>query len=320
MNERLAPILMQSAWRHGEMTPWGGEKLFGLLGKAAPGPRAGEALELSAIPGLESQNLAGQGLNQLIAQHGQRLVGKKVGQPFPLLLKLLDARERLSVQVHPDDSYARERHDKLGKNEAWVILQCEPGAELILGLVEGCTREELAAAAQAGPAIDGLLRRVPVKPGDAFYIPAGTVHAIGGGILLYEIQQSSDVTYRLYDWGRLDKQGQPRQMHLEDSLNVTDLNSRPVAAVPKLLNEDGTGQREKLLDSPYFEVERLQGCQEMQILPDEERFQVLTVLEAGALDWNCGMLSLKAGQTVLLPAEGFDVSFTGGSALICRPA
>ena len=213
----MLPLRMYPAYRHGDMTPWGGDALRAVYGRDIPDERTGEALEISAIPHLESRTVTGETLPQLLERDGARLSGDYAGQEFPLLLKLLAARDSLSVQVHPDDAYARQHEGgKLGKTEAWVILDCKPGAELVYGIRAGVTREDLrAACAAGGKAVEDCLRRLPVQPGDVVYIPAGMVHAIGEGILLLEIQQSSDVTYRFWDWGRLDANGNPRALHVE---------------------------------------------------------------------------------------------------------
>ncbi|HPA61402.1 MAG TPA: class I mannose-6-phosphate isomerase [Clostridia bacterium] len=316
----LQPIVLIPAWRHGEMTPWGGEALKTHFGKDAPGPRAGESLELSSIPGLESRDAQGRTLSELIALYGQALTGARVGSPLPLLLKLIDAREQLSVQVHPGDGYAQLHHGKLGKNEAWVVLQTAPGAQMILGLRKGTTKDALRAASLKGREVEGLLRSVEVHPGDVFYIPEGTVHAIGAGIVLYEVQQSSDITYRLYDWGRVDKHGRSRQLHLEDSLAVVNLAAQPVPAQASVISQREDGLHERLLDTPFFRLDRLSGCDKFACLPDPARCSVLTALSPMTLAWEAQSLQLSAGQSALLPAMGYPLRLSGKSALIAFPA
>ncbi len=316
----LPPFLLQPAWRYGEQTPWGGSRLKELFHKDPPGPCAGESLELSAIPGLQSRDSRGRALGELMEEHGQSLTGTAVKGTFPLLLKLLDAREKLSVQVHPDDEAAGSRHGKLGKSEAWVILACGPGAELICGVRESVTLGQLREASLSGAAVESLLRHVPVSPGETYYIPPGTVHAIGAGIVLYEIQQSSDVTYRLYDWGRVDREGKRRELHLEESLAVIDLASRPEPARPFILPVMGNGRRERLLANPYFGLERLQCCQGLVLQPDRARFGVLTAISSCTLLWDGGVQKLEKGSTALLPADGYPLSFTGQEALMAFPS
>lgn len=301
------------------MTPWGGEKLRSLYGKESPGPNAGESLELSAIPGLESRAEDGRTLSRLIEQYGHALTGTKVGSPFPLLVKLIDAREQLSVQVHPDDGYAQAHHGKPGKNEAWVILDCEPDASLTIGLRDGTSYEQLREAVENTGEIERILRTVKVSPGEVYSIPAGTIHAIGKGLVLYEIQQSSDVTYRLYDWGRLDKNGKGRELHPKQSLDVVKYHASPLPALPKPIKSNSGGRLERLLDTPFFLLDRLQEAKGFVTEPDPERFRVLTAVKPMTIRWDSGRLPLSAGQTALLPADGFSLCLSGESALLAAP-
>ena len=215
---------------------------------------------------------------------------------FPLLLKLLDAKEDLSVQVHPDDNYAQNHHGKLGKNECWVILSCEPGARLYCGLKEGVRPEQIGHAILQEESIEPLLRSVQIQAGDVIYIPAGTVHAIGGGILLYELQQSSDLTYRLFDWGRSDAAGKKRKLHLQQALDVMKPASRPEPLNARWVKADGHGKRECLLETPYFELFRLTNCTDFPISPDKERFSALTALSPGKIRWEGGEKFCKQGR------------------------
>ena len=237
-----------------------------------------------------------------------------MGETFPLLLKLLDARETLSVQVHPDDAYAARVEHKLGKTEAWHILSAAPGAELVYGVQPGTSKEALLAASQAGAAVEKLLRRVPVRVGETYYIPAGMVHAIGAGIVLYEIQQSSDVTYRFYDWNRTDKNGKKRELHLQKAVDVTDVGAQLTAARETPL-EPGHFQ---LLHEKYFTLERFAGFS--GTLPrDSRRFAILTATGPCALSWPEGALEMAPGQTALLPADGFDLVLRAEGALLSYP-
>lgn len=315
----IAPILMTPAFRYGEMTPWGGNKLGSLFNKAIPDDQTGECLEVSALPGLESCSPEKQTLSELIELYGKRLLGNLVQGDFPLLLKLIDAKDQLSVQVHPDDSYAKLHEGKFGKTEAWVILAHEPGAELVYGLKEGTTREELKTASENGRQVESLLQRVKVRVGDVFYIPAGTVHAIGSGIVLYEIQQSSDVTYRFYDWDRADAKGNKRPLHLEKALDVSDLNTRPSPVAARPLALLGKGKRSLLLSNPFFSLERFENCEmaPMTIAPD--RFALLTAIENAQLHYDGHTLNLSKGQSIFLPADGFPLSFSGAEALLSYP-
>ena len=315
----LAPIKMNPAYRCGLATPWGGSRLGSVYGKNIPDPRTGEALELSAIPGLNSVTDDGVAFGDLIAQYGEKLVGTAVKGEFPLLLKLLDADDALSVQVHPGDEYARRVEGKYGKTEAWVILQADPGAQLVFGVVPGTTIEQLREASQQGSAVQALLQRVDVEPGDVLYIPSGMVHAIGKGIMLYEIQQSSDVTYRFYDWDRVDQAGKKRELHLDKALDVTDVTLPAVKAVPQVMISDATGVRSQLLKNDFFGLERLEKCSGMVIAPTPEKFAIITAIEDGAIAWDGGSIDMKAGQTAFLPADGYELAVTGGHFLLTYP-
>lgn len=318
----LAPFLMEPAYRYGAQTPWGGNALQQLFDRRLPDIHTGESLEVSVIPGLESRNPQGRTLTQLIALYGAALTGPAFVKDFPLLLKLIDARQQLSVQVHPDDAYARAQEGKAGKAEAWVILQAQPGAELILGVLPGTTPGMLREASQQGVQVEGLLRRVPVQAGETYFIPAGTVHAIGAGIVLYEIQQSSDVTYRFYDWERRDAQGQKRTLHLEQALAVSDTARRIVPTVPiSLPLQGGHGSRERLLDTEYFVTERYRNCRGAVIESDAKRFAMLTALTAGKLHFGQNeSLNLSPGATAFLPADGWRLALDGEEFLLSLPA
>lgn len=317
----LAPLLMTPAYRHGKATPWGGSKLRELYNKDTPDLHTGESLELSAIPGLNSTDQDGTPLSVLIERYGKALVGTGVKGDFPLLLKLLDAREALSVQVHPDDAYARRHENKLGKSEAWIILAAEPGAQLVYGIREGVSRERLRAASEQGRQVEELLRFVTVEAGDVYDIPAGTVHAIGAGIVLYEIQQSSDVTYRFYDWERRDKHGNKRPLHLRQAIEVCDPDTRLDKVTPRELPLQGGGRRLGLLSTPYFQTERYLDCEGALLPDDARRFAVLTALKPARLTWAEGRaLDVPAGQTALLPAYGEQLRLDGADCLYSCPA
>lgn len=313
----MLPLRMIPAYRHGDMTPWGGDALQTVYGRAIPDGCTGEALEISAVSGLESRTPTGETLPQLLARDGARLAGDYAGAEFPLLLKLLAAKKPLSVQVHPDDAYAREHENKLGKTEAWVILRAEPGASILYGMKNGVTLDALRDALADGSGVEGLIRRVPVKPGDVYYLPSGMVHAIGSGILLYEIQQSSDVTYRLWDYNRTNAAGEKRPLHIRQSLDVIapDLKGR-IAQLPAC-GESGVLP---LLDVPAFRLECACVNGECELPPQPHAFRMLTALAGLLLSWQGDVLELKAGDSVLLPASCPPVTLMGvGQALISTP-
>lgn len=307
----MKPIKMTPAFRYGSATPWGCEGLRALH-KAIPDPRTGESLEVSVLPGLESRDSEGHTLTELLDTYGEAMRGTKIGKEFPLLLKLISAGDKLSVQVHPNDAYAREHeHGKLGKTEAWVILDAQPGAQIVYGIREGVSKEALARACEkGGAAIQACLNTVEVKPGDVYFIPAGMVHALGGGVTLMEIQQSSDVTYRFYDWDRVDAQGRGRELHIQKGLDVTDvsLHLPPCAGVTRP-RTGGTAAR--YIDERAFILERWHCESEMALPLTPEHFVLLCALGDGKLSWDDGEMALRRGDCVFLPAECGKTSLCG---------
>lgn len=311
----LLPLRMHPAFRGGALTPWGGEKLRTVYGKPIQDVPTGESLEVSCIPGLESADDMGVKLPELIARYGAAFAGKYADQPFPLLLKLIDASESLSVQVHPNDSYAHDHENgKLGKTEAWLILDAPEGSQLVYGIKPGTTLKELRAACEKGAAVEPLLRRVDVKPGDVCFIPAGCVHAIGAGIMLYEIQQSSDVTYRFYDWDRVDAKGNRRELHLTKALDVTDLSFSldPIPAPDAPMA--------RVLDETYFTLDLMRVHGETA-LPAVADFGLLTALEGIlTLCWQGGERPLSKGESLYIPAAAPRLTLKGdGRAALSMP-
>ncbi len=302
------PLIMTPSFRHGSETPWGGHALKELFGKDSPEDITGESLEVSALPGLESRvangELAGITLRDLLPLWGKRLTGSDE-DGFPLLLKFLDTRQPLSVQVHPDDAYALSHEGKPGKSEAWYILDAAPGAQLVYGI--DTHGESLRSVLDEGK-LESSLCRTEVHAGDVFYIPAGTVHALGSGIRCYEIQQASDLTYRLWDWGRIGKDGKPRQLHIEQAVAVSNVNSVPVRTEE---TEDLPGGRRTLLVSdPHFLLYAydLDG----RLTLPTGKMQFLTATAKGCtLCWENHQETLLPWQTAVLPAALPDVSVDG---------
>jgi mannose-6-phosphate isomerase len=224
----------------------------------------------------------------------------KSKKQFPLLVKFLDAHDRLSLQVHPNDAQAaRFDPTENGKNEAWVIVEADPGSRLFAGLKSGVDADELRRRL-GDNTLEECLHAFEVSAGDCVFIPAGTVHAIGEGILLAEVQQSSDLTFRLYDWGRVGTDGKPRELHIAEALECTDFARGPVDPVtPELLPDGG----ERLVESPYFRLTRYRGPRKTT-LASEENCHVLIGL-AGTTTFEVGehRETLETGQTVLVPAE-----------------
>jgi mannose-6-phosphate isomerase len=284
---------------------WGGERLGKLMGKSLPGPG----------PWAESWEVVDHGTDQSVVADGpwegwtlrnlvdafpDEVLGNQPSRPFPLLLKYLDCHQVLSVQVHPDDSYAsRMDPPDLGKTEAWYVVHAEPGAKIYAGLQQGIDRAQLAHAIATGRTEQALHVLHP-NPGDCVFIPAGTVHALGSGLLVVEIQQSSDSTFRLYDWNRVDAQGNSRPLHVDQALEVINFEAPAVQfARPETLSQTA-GQR--LVRCQHFEWLRWHGPCSVS-LESEGRFRLLTLPEGEAnLHWMAGSLSLHRGQSALLPA------------------
>ncbi len=289
----VCPLKMKPYFRHGSETPWGGSKLRTLYGKDIPDDMTGESLEISALPGRESVIVNGELSGKTLTQAAQIMGADLLGEfnEFPLLLKLLDAKERLSVQVHPDDDYASRVENKRGKTEAWYILSADEGARLVFG-VKAKSSEELKEVVASGH-IEDTLNWIDVHPGDCLYIRSGTVHAIGGGIVLYEIQQSSDVTYRMWDWGR------PREIHTQKALDVTrcDIVTRPVEAT---VSDVIGGKRISLIDGDFFKLNRLDVMGRMPITTNS--FALITALGEGEIEYDGGILAMHNGESALIPA------------------
>ncbi len=321
MANQLQPIVMFPSYRYGDMTPWGGKGLQTTFGKPIPDERTGEALEISAIPSLNSVTTDGITLGELIDTNGEALVGKYAQEEFPLLLKFISANESLSVQVHPDDDYAGKHENKLGKSEAWVILSADEGASILYGIKEGVTTTDLQNALENDEDIEPMIERVPVKAGDVFYMPAGMVHAIGGGIVLYEIQQSSDVTYRLWDYNRTNAQGEKRELHLQKALDVILPELGGIRTALPQMGENGVM---RLLDVKAFTLDCVTVDGSIAVPQKEGCFGMLSVLSPLTLHWqnetDAGSIALTAGMSVLLPASCENIRLEGkGQALVAMP-
>ena len=289
---------------------WGGQKMRTVLGKDFGNlPNCGETWEISGVPGnvsvVDQGPLEGQSLRDLLVKYGPRLAGGRVydqfGDEFPLLVKFIDANDDLSIQVHPDDELAAKRHNSFGKTEMWYIMQADPGSTLITGFNREMSRESYQATFEAGQ-LNDILNRETAEAGDVFFLPAGRVHTIGKGLLLAEIQQTSDVTYRIYDFDRVDDQGNKRELHVEEALDAIDYRWYPDY---KTTYPATTGEPVEVARCQYFVTNRLHlpGPYRMEF-GGRDAFTILVVVGgAGSLAWEGGTMPLKAGQAVLLPAE-----------------
>ncbi len=286
---------------------WGGRRLESVLGKRlAPGDHWAECWEIcDRGPDqtvVESGPLAGMTLGQLVAQHGRALLGRHHPQPrFPLLVKFLDAAQRSSLQVHPDDARAaRCTPADLGKTEAWVVMAAEPGSRVYAGLCAGVDRQRLAEALKHG-GWQPCLHSISPRPGDCIFLPAGTVHALGEGLLVAEVQQASDITYRLYDWDRLGADGLPRPLHVEEGLEAIDYQRGPVEPQrPQPTQRPGVS---RLVDCEQFMLDRWQ-LDRPQAVGGDQRCHILIVLEGAVrVAGDPCETPLVRGNVVLLPAE-----------------
>ena len=310
----LYPLLMAPNFRHGEETPWGGHMLRDALMKDAPEDAVGASLEVSALPGEESMvangEHAGKALNRMVELWGEALTGAKCDD-FPLLLKLLDPVTPLSVQVHPGDDYAKAHEGgKHGKTEAWIVLNAEPGSHIIYGVD---TRGEDLATIVAEGRIKDHLRFQSVRPGDVFYIPSGMLHALGEGVMVYEIQESSDLTYRFWDWGRVDAQGKSRELHVEKALAVCDtsLSLEKIEGTTVLCKG---GSRTYYISDTHFELCRLNLSGKMPL--PSGRMLFLTPLTPCMLRWDEEEMTLNAFDTVVVPAGLEGVSLEGETKVL----
>ncbi len=281
----LYPLRFEPVFRH---YLWGGRRLVELLNKR-PGSEQDVAESWEICDHGQDQSrvaegpLAGLTLHEVLQSHGPELLGRHHPQrQFPLLLKFLDCRRTLSVQVHPnDDQAARLDPPDLGKTEAWIVLHAEPGSQIYAGLKPGINREALASHLQAGTVEEALHAFVP-RPGDCVFIPAGVVHALGSGLLIAEIQQASDTTFRLFDWNRVGPDGQPRPLHLEQALEVIDFAPGPIGSqVPRVVPPADSNLRvERLVQCDKFILERWQIAGPAQLAP-ADHCRVLSVLRGG---------------------------------------
>ena len=295
----VQPLLVEP---HFDERIWGGTKLVDRFGKPAPRDKPiGESWEIYDDNRVRNGPYAGSTIAQIRAKMGRDLTGHVAPErQLPILTKILDAHEVLSVQVHPDDHFAQLlEHQPNGKTECWYVIEAEPGAVLTYGFARDTNPEEYEELVKQG-ALDRLLRSLPVGPGDVVYIPAGTVHAIGAGIVVYELQQTSDVTYRIYDWNRRDAQGQTRELHIDKARQVLDYH-RWTRGTVQPLTRPGSG-RSMLIAGEYF----CEECVEADVAGELSTYdspvavfaldQPLTV-EAGGVS-----VSLAAYSSLLVPA------------------
>ena len=307
---------------------WGGQAILAKKGKAAgrlsKDKLYGESWDLSSVKGdvsvVANGFLKGNNLEEVIEVYMGELVGEenfeRYGLEFPLLSKYLDCNDKLSVQVHPDDALAEERHNSFGKTEAWYVVDCKPGAAIYLGFKDlNLTREEYIAAVSESR-LEELLNKVEVKPGDTFFIPAGTVHALGAGLEVVEVQQTSDITYRIYDWDRVDAEGKSRELHTALAVDAIDFE-----ADAELLHRKYDLQRggeAKVIESNYFTMvlHDVAGAKTFDHSALDS-FVVYIALNGSVriiADGNAE--SLEEGEVILIPAETSEILVEGDAKLM----
>ena len=296
---------------------WGGVKLREVYGKKCAFDRVAESWELSTHPAGQSTisggGFDGMAFGDYLKQAGPAALGARCAkfQDFPVLIKFIDAKQPLSIQVHPSDEYAMEAEGEYGKTEMWYVMDCEPGATLYFGVNQEVGREEFACRIEDNTLLE-VLNKVDVHPGDVFFIESGTIHAIGGGILICEIQQNSNCTYRVYDYGRLGVDGKPRELHVEKALAVSKLSPSdtsgkqgPVKAVPG-------GSVQRLASCKYFITHCYQVEGQVELDVDGGSFASIVVTQgAGAVSGPENTVPFAAGDSLFVPAGSGRVIVKG---------
>lgn len=309
---QFAPILKERIW--------GGTKLQTVLNKPITSKITGESWELSTVEGdvsvVSNGNLAGKSLTEIINEFPIELLGKKVynrfGKQFPLLFKFLDAREDLSIQVHPNDELAKKRHNSFGKTEMWYIMQADENARIIVGFKENSNAEEYVSHLQ-NKTVLSLLNDVKVHAGDVFFLETGTVHAIGAGMVVAEIQQTSDITYRIYDFDRVDAQGNHRELHVDLALEAINYNET-TAKIEYSKNEN---EPNEVVNCNYFTTNFIPLDGQVSVNKDGDSFTVYMCVEGNfELLWEEKIYSYKKGDTVLLPASVTKYDLMGKASVL----
>ena len=298
---------------------WGGEKLKTVLNKPITSKITGESWELSTVEGdvsvIANGDLKGKLLTEVIDEAPNEILGTEVherfGKQFPLLFKYLDAREDLSIQVHPNDALAKKRHYSFGKTEMWYIMQADPEARIIVGFKEDSNANEYVEKLKSNDLLS-ILDSVNVKEGDVFFLETGTVHAIGAGLVVAEIQQTSDITYRIYDFDRVDAQGNTRELHVDLALEA--INYEKVETHKEYLEEEN--QSNSIVNCPYFTTNFIPLTDTINISKTGNSFTVYMCIDgAFEIEYDMNMYQYQKGDTVLIPAA-MDYYVMSGKASI----
>ena len=309
---------------------WGGRELKRLYTKKIPAGNIGEAWEISDRPGdasvIANGSLAGKDLRWLMENHAAEILGdaKPAAQNrFPLLCKILDAREKLSLQVHPPASKAGELHGE-PKTEMWFIADAAPDASLYVGLKHGVTRAEFEKKISDGSVAD-CFHRIPVKAGDTMFLPSGRVHAIGDGLVIFEIQQNSDTTYRVFDWNRVGLDGRPRELHIAQSLASIDFNDFEPKLVPANYRQGPQFKFRQLVEDPLFNVQELVFENAGSVKLSGSYLRIITVTKGAATISDDGsgiVVELKSGDFCLIPAclKNVEIKAAMNTSFLCVEA
>lgn len=300
---------------------WGGTKLREEYGKDGDLERIAESWELSNHPAGQSVVLngpySGKDFGTYLKEQPKEILGTNCEkfEEFPILIKFIDAKSALSIQVHPDDNYALEKESSYGKTEMWYVLSCEEDAFLYYGVNQHLTTQEFRNHIENNTLMD-VLNKVKVKPGDVFFIEAGTIHAIGAGIVICEIQQNSNLTYRVYDYNRKDAQGQTRPLHIEQALEVCKLEPEQRILEEKCVKE-GTNEIKQLASCKYFTTTLCTVDESYEIVMTPASFKSMIVLEGtGYLREGNESLTFKKGDSFFIPANTKNVRIEGNCKLI----
>lgn len=304
---------------------WGGTRLRDEYGKKIDLTPLAETWECSVHPDgpsiVVNGQYKGETLSEMLKLHPEYLGTKVEDGELPILVKFIDAKKDLSVQVHPDDEYARKHENQNGKTEMWYVIDADEGTNLIYGFRHKMTEQILRDAIDTGT-LDKHLQKAEVHKGDVFYVPAGTVHGIGAGILIAEIQESSNVTYRVYDYDRIDKNGKKRELHFDKAVKVMNMDISPdVKQKPRIIKYYPGCSRELLCRCKYFEVERIQVTKAFSFSVLEESFQVIMCLDGEGqietMDENLKPVRFMKGKTLFLPA-GIGRCMVVGDATVLK--
>lgn len=294
---------------------WGGHKLKDVYGYDIPSEQTGECWAISAHRNGDCQiskgEFAGKTLSQVFASH-RDLFGNIQNEQFPLLVKIIDASNDLSVQVHPDDEYAKVHENSLGKTECWYVLDCDDNTKMVMGH-HAQTKAELIKAIQNDD-YDHLLNSFVIHKGDFFYIPSGTIHAICKGSLIYEAQQSSDITYRVYDYHRKDKDGHERQLHVQQSIDVTTVPFHPYNLDNQIVENHKYGKRTQLVSSQYLTLNKYDLNGQMT-LKNDKPFQLVSIVEGEGM---AAGEKVKKGDHFVVCSDQKATDFSGNmTVMVC---